>query len=90
MTFKTKFLLSTIFTSGLLYGDVSIPDDQCALIVAAKSSISEVKDFVANEVANPNNVTVYLSVSNHYGVAIGFLKDYEKGELPLAKELEAS
>ena len=81
MTFKTKFLLSTIFTSGLLYGDVSIPDDQCALIVAAKSSISEVKDFVANEVANPNNVTVYLSVSNHYGVAIGFLKDYEKDKI---------
>jgi len=58
-----------------------IPSDSCAVIVEALSSIEEVKDYVNSEVDNPQNVKVYLSISDHYGVSIGILKDYEKNKI---------
>ena len=58
-----------------------IPLDSCAVILEALSSIKEVKDYVNSEVDNPRNVKVYLSTSDHYGVGIGLLKDYEKNKI---------
>ena len=78
MNLNMKILLFGVFLNTSLFGDVLIPEDQCALIVASRSTKAEVKDYVNNEISNSRYVTIYRANNGWYAIALGFLKDNEK------------
>jgi len=75
-----KFVFVTLLIIPI-YGDVLIPNDQCALIVASRSTEADVKDYVNNEIENKKYVTIYRANNDWYAIALGFLKDYEKDSI---------
>jgi hypothetical protein len=78
---RFAFFAFSIFFTSSLYGDVLIPSDQCALIVASRSTKSEVKDYINNEIKNTKYVTIYKANNGWYAIALGFLKDSEKDSI---------
>jgi len=72
-----KKIITAIFVSVVLYADVDIPSNKCALIVASSTTMSEVHDYINNEISNKEYVTLYRANNGRYAIALGFLKDNE-------------
>ena len=72
-----KKIFIAIVMSIVLYADVDIPSNKCALIVASSTTMSEVRDYINNEIANKEYVTLYRANNGRYAIALGFLKDNE-------------
>ena len=72
---KIKSLLLFLMLSTSAYSNVLIPNNQCALIVASRTNITEVKNYINDEVSNKKYVNVYISNNGWYAISIGFLKN---------------
>lgn len=73
LNIKAIFIL--ILLSKILYSDVLIPNNKCALIVASRATISESKDYIKNQVTNKKYVNLYQSNNGWYAISIGFIKN---------------
>jgi len=73
-----KKIMLIVLISLVLSAEVDIPSNKCALIVASRKTMSEVRDYVKDEISEKKYVTIYQANNGWYAIALGFLKNSEQ------------
>ena len=72
-----KKILLTLSLTMILYSDVDIPDNKCALIIASSDSMSEIKEYLSDNLDDKRFLNVYVANNQKYAISRGFLTDDE-------------
>lgn len=66
-------LLSTIFVAMPLFAE-PFPNDECAVIVASRQTLDEVRAYINDNITDKRYISVYPSQNGWYAISVGKLK----------------